>query len=192
LPQFLFPKFSRGIIKMKTGNVLSANLNYNTADEEMLFEQKGVYMVVEKPQDIDTVFLQNRRFVLVEKGFYEVLVNDASSFYIQHKSRYTSVGTPTAYGMTSQVNASTKINTFQSGNQVRSIEFPENVAVSSADVYWVRRNGAFKKFSNERQLYKIFPEKETQLKEYIKKEKLDLKVRDDLIKLGIYCNELLK
>ncbi|MBA4323315.1 MAG: hypothetical protein C0408_10915, partial [Odoribacter sp.] len=91
LPQFLFPKFSKGIVKMKAGNTYSANLNYNIVDEEMIFEQKGLYMTLDQPQDIDTVYFQNRKFVPFEKGFYEVLANGPVPFYIQYKGRYSSV-----------------------------------------------------------------------------------------------------
>ena len=33
---------------MKSGETKSALLNYNTVDEEMLFEQNGNYMVINK------------------------------------------------------------------------------------------------------------------------------------------------
>jgi hypothetical protein len=48
------------------------------------------------------------------------------------------------------------------------------------------------KFSTERQFLKIFPKKGAVLKEYIKKQKLNIKRREDVIKLGAYCNELFR
>jgi hypothetical protein len=67
-------------------------------------------------------------------------------------------------------------------NDVVNTELPPNVDVTPASVNWVRKNDKMERFSSERQLLKIFPEK----------EKLKLKDREDLIKLDIYCNELLK
>ena len=99
LPQFLFPAFAKGIVKMKDGRKLAAVLNYNMVDEEMIFEQNKKYMIVDKPEEIDTVYLQNRRFVFIDKVFYEVVASGKVTLYIQHKSRYTEKGTPTAYGM---------------------------------------------------------------------------------------------
>jgi len=192
LPQFLFPVFTKSIVKMKDGRTLTATMNYNMVDEEMIFEQRGVYMALEKPQDVDTVFLQNRKFVPVEKAFYEVLVKSKVILFIQHKSRYTLAGTTTAYGMKSVTLGSTPVMTAQSGNQVRQIDVPDDVTVSPATVYWVMKDNEMHKFNNEKQFLKIFPENEEKLKEYIKSNKLDIKSREDLIKLGDLCNELIK
>jgi len=192
LPQFLFPKFSGTIIKMKAGNTYSALVNYNIIDEEMIFEQKGNYMALDKPELIDSVFIRNKTFVPVDKAFYEVVVNKPLTFFIQHKSKYAPVASATAYGMTSQVNAPTNVKRIQGGNQVRSLDLPDNVTISPASVNWVRKNGTLEKFTTERQLLKIFSEKEAELKEFFKKEKLDLKITEDVIKIANYCNELYK
>ncbi|MCX6325995.1 MAG: hypothetical protein NT144_05010 [Bacteroidia bacterium] len=191
-PQLLFPGFTRSIIIMKSGKTNSASLNYNTIDEEMVFDQKGVYMVLDKPEEIDTVYLQNLKFIPVEKAFYEVVVNGNISLFIQHKSRYAPVGSNTAYGLTSQTLGPTAVSTVRGGNQVRNLELPDNVKVSPATVYWVRVDNEMHKFTTERQFLKIFPGKENEIKEFFKTSKLDLKSREGLIKLGNYCNEILK
>ncbi|MGC1392564.1 MAG: hypothetical protein WA816_16135 [Bacteroidales bacterium] len=191
-PQLLFPAFTRSILIMKSGQKNSALLNYNTVDEEMVFKQNGIYLVLEKPEDIDTIFMQNCKFVPVGKVFYEVVVKGPVSLYIQHKSHYVPVGTNTAYGLTSQTNGPAGVLTAQTGNQIRSIELPPNMTVSPTTAYWVKRNNEMNKFTNERQFLKIFPEKEKEIKEFIKNSKLDLKLKEDLIKLGNFCNEQVK
>jgi len=192
LPQFLFPKFIKGIVKMKAGNTYSASINYNMVDEEMIFEQKGVYMVLDKPQLIDTVFIQNRCFVPFDKAFYEVVYKGPITFFIQHKAKYTQVPSTTAYGMKSPTNATYAVKSVQGGNQIRHLDVPDNVTVSTSPLYWVRKNNEMEKFNGQRQFIKIFPEKEAELKSFISKENLNVKNREDLIKLGIYCNEILK
>ena len=189
-PQLLFPAFTKGIIIMKSGQTNSALLNYNTVDEEMVFKQNGIYLVLDKPEDVDTILIQNLKFVYVGKAFYEIIVNGSASLYIQHKSRYTSAGTNTAYGLTSQTNGSNSAVMVQAGNQVRNFDLPDNVIVAPAIVYWIKRNGEMSKFTNERQFLKIFPGKENEIKEFIKSSRIDFKVREDLIKLGNFCNGL--
>jgi len=192
LPHFLFPDFTKGIIKMKDGRTLSAVLDYNMVDEEMVFEQKKVYMVLDKPEEIDTVYLQNRRFIPVEKAFYEVIVKGNVSLYIQHKARYVPVSSSTAYGMKSPTAPLTSVLTVSSGNQMRSVELPDNVTISPATVYWVRTGNKMHKFTTEKQFLKIFSGSEDDLKKFIKESKIDLKTREDLIKLGNYFNEVIK
>jgi hypothetical protein len=192
LPQFLFPAFSKSAVKMKAGNEYTADFNYNIVDEEMVFSRNNQYMVPEKPGDIDTIIIGNRKFVPVDKAFYEVLVKGKATMYIQHKGKYTTVGTPTAYGLTSQTNASINVNTVRAGTQFRTLEVPDNVTVSKSPVNWIKINDVMNKFTSERQFLKIFPGKENELKEFIKKSDIDIDSREDLIKLANYCNEILK
>jgi hypothetical protein len=192
LPQFLFPAFSKGMVKMKMGTSYSAVLNYNMVDEEFLFKQKDVYMTLDKPEEIDTISIQGRKFVPVNKVFYEVVVKGKISIYIQQKSHYAPVGSQSAYGITSQTNGPTAVSIVRGGNQVRYLEIPDNVTISSESVNWISINGTLNKFTNGRQFLKNFPEYEDQLKEFIKQNKIDFKVREDLLKLGNYCNELIK
>jgi hypothetical protein len=192
LPQFLFPQFTKSLVKMKDGRKLAATINYNMVDEEMIFDQRGLYMALEKPQEIDTIYVQNRRFVPVEKAFYEVLVNGKVTIFIQHKSRYAPVGSNTAYGLKTQTLGPSSVQSVRVGNQVRQIDVPDNVTISPATVFWARINGTMNKFTNEKQFLKLFPDKEAKLKEFIKNSNLDIKVREDLIKLGNFCNGIIK
>lgn len=191
-PQFLFPGFTKSLVKMKDGRQLTATINYNMVDEEMIFDQKGVYMALDKPQEIDTVYLQNRKFVPVDGAFYEVLTKGEITMFIQHKSKYTQKGTPTAYGMTTKTAGPTKVFSMRVGNQVRQVDLPDNVEVTPATVYWARYNNGMNKFTTERQFLKLFPDLEEKLKGFIKTNKIDVKVREDLIKLGNFCNGIIK
>jgi hypothetical protein len=192
LPQFVFPAFTKGVVKMKSGDNYSALFNYNMVDEEMIFNNKGQYMALENISAVDTIIIGARKFVPAQKVFYEVITKGTLSLYIQHKSKYTDQGTPTAYGMTSKTNSSESFNSLKGGNQIRTLDLPDNVVVTPELVYWAKVNDEMKKFSSERQFLKIFPAKETELKDYIKKNDLDLDKREDLVRLGNYCNEILK
>jgi hypothetical protein len=191
-PQLLFPNFSRGIIMMKSGKTTSAFLDYNTVEEEMLFEQNGNYMVINKPDEIDTISLQNRKFVPVEQAFYEVIVKGHVSLYIQHRNRFTPVGTKTAYGITSPTAGASSVSTVRGQGQSRNLEMPPNVTISPAIVYWVKMDGVMSKFTTERQFIKIFPGMEDKIKGFLKNSKLDLKSREGLLQTGKFCNELYK
>jgi len=48
------------------------------------------------------------------------------------------------------------------------------------------------RFNTEKQLLKMFSEKKIRISDYIDKQKINLKVREDLIKLGNFCNEPVK
>ncbi|MCX6333264.1 MAG: hypothetical protein NT092_03070 [Bacteroidia bacterium] len=188
LPQYLFPSFAKGVIHMKDGRELAAVLNYNMVDQEMVFQQGKYYMVLDKPEEIYSILLQNRRFEYVEKVFYEVVSEGTVTLYIQHKSKYAPVGNTGAYGTKSQTSATINVTTVQGGNQVRFLDVPDNVTISPATVYWAKINGEMEKFTSEKQLLKLFPERETELKEFIKSTGADIKTREGLMQVGNFLN----
>jgi hypothetical protein len=55
MAQFLFPEFSKGIVKMKAGAPISAVMNYNTLTEKVVFEQKGNYLDMINNGNVDTL-----------------------------------------------------------------------------------------------------------------------------------------
>jgi hypothetical protein len=190
LPQFLFSSFEKGLIHMKDGREMTAILNYNMVEEEMVFQQGNQYLVLDKPEEIDTIYLRNRRFVFTDKAFYEVINSGKVILFIQHKSRYTEKGTATAYGMTTKTAATINVTSIQGGNQVRHLELPDNVIVTTANVFWANINGEMRKFTSQNQFIKLFPGSEEKIKEFIKANNIDLKSREGLMNLGNFINSM--
>jgi hypothetical protein len=192
LPQFLFPVFADGVIIMKDASKSEARLNYNMVEEAMISEKDGVYWRSQNPALIDTIYLQNRKFVPVDNAFYEILATGEATFFLENKSNYVSVGEDIGYGAKSHSIDHTELTRFETWSSVATVELPKNVTISKASVNWVRRNGTMQRFNTEKQLLKMFPEKKIQISDYIDKQKINLKVREDLIKLGNFCNEPVK
>jgi hypothetical protein len=149
-------------------------------------------MALEKPEDVDTVYFKNRKFVPFGNAFYEVVSEGNLSLFIQNKGKYVQPGTPTAYGMTSPTAGPSKVLAISSGNQVRQIELPDNVSVTKSNQYWLRTaNGEMHKFTTLRQFIKLFPDKDAEIKEFAKKNNIiTLESRDDITKLGEYIINL--
>jgi hypothetical protein len=190
LPQFLFPNFTPGIIKLKTGEIARAEMNYNTLSGNMTFFKDNVLHDLNKPEVIDTIFIQNRQFVYTENEFFEVIVNAPAVFFIQHKSKISSAGRPGAYGTTSQTSGPTALSKMYGEKKSYNFKLPDEIILTPDPMYWVRINNTMHKFLTVRQFLKIFPGHEDEIKSYIKQNDLSLDKRDDLIKLGIFCNKL--
>ena len=192
LPQFLFPVFADGVIIMKDASKSEARLNYNMVEEAMISEKDGVYWRSQNPALIDTIYLQNRKFVPVDNAFYEILATGEATFFLENKSNYVSVGEDIGYGAKSHSIDHTELTRFETWSSVVTVELPKNVTISKVSVNWVRRNGTMQRFNTEKQLLKMFSEKKIRISDYIDKQKINLKVREDLIKLGNFCNEPVK
>ena len=197
LPHFLFPSFKEGIVIMKDGKIFNTLLNYHMVDERMITELDGIYRYSKDPQHIDTIYLENRAFVPVENAFYEILSGGPVTFFLQNRSNYTPKGTDVGYGAKSRSVGPTQYKRFELVNmqlgelgEVVNIDLPSNVEITPSSAFWVRKNDKFEKFSNEKQFLKIFPEYEPELKAFLKKERINIRSREDMIRLGNYCNEI--
>lgn len=190
LPNFLFPAFSKSIIKLKSGQVNSAVLNYNVIDQEMVFKQSDGYMVISNPQLVDSIYVGSRTFIPFKTGFYELVMTGAVTLFIQHKSELESVGTTTGYGATSQTTNARPARQLYGPIGSVDLSIPDGYKIVDKTEYWLRRGNEMDKFSNRRQFLKIFKDKEKELSQFIDQNSIKFKDINDLVKLFNYCNEL--
>ncbi len=80
LYHYLFPDFAEGKVKQKSGEINKAQLNYNLLTEEMVFEQSGQQMALDKIENIDTVYILDRKFIPAGQVFYEMATNTPGCF----------------------------------------------------------------------------------------------------------------
>ena len=197
LPHFLFPSFKEGLVIMKDGKNFSALLNYHMVDEKIITELNGTYRYSKDPQLMDTIYLENRIFVPVENMFYELLSSGPATFFLQNKSNFTPKGSDIGYGAKPKSVGRTQYSRFELSDlryfgEVAYMDLPPDVDITPASVFWVSKNGKLEKFSTEKQFLKLFPGYEPELKEFIKKENISIKSREDVIMLGNYCNKIIK
>lgn len=196
LPHFLFPAFKQGYIKMKDGEDIAIPLNYNMVEEKLIVDLHGTYRYSKDPKLIDTVFAEHRIFVPYGDVFYEVLSAGPVTFFLQNRSNATPKGIDTGYGSHSQSIGPTKYKRFEltqviyQYGDVAYMDLPQNVEITPASVYWVKMGDNMEKFNSESQFLKLFPDYHSQLKEFIKKNKIKFKKREDIIKLGNYLNTI--
>ena len=161
LPNFLFPEFSKCVIKLKDGQMNSAEINYNLVEQEMVFEQEGSYMVLSNPLLVDTIFVSSRRFVPYKEEFLELVLTGTATLYINHKATAEPLGTATAYGVRSQTASSRTYKQMYGPAGSVSLKIPDDFKIVDATEYLAERNGVKKDFSNKRQFLKIFKDKNT-------------------------------
>jgi len=183
IPQYFFPMFSESDVLLKDKQVLKQVLNYNTISEKMVYVMNGNYYDMMNPSLIDTVYLNNTRFVPVNKMFFEVLMTGDPALFIQHKSGLVTAGNPVGYGGTSQGVSSYYLSKHELSPEFINIQVPPNVKVNPEPVYWLRVNGELKKFENEKEFINMFPGKSKEIKDYIKSAKTKIENRDSLIAL---------
>jgi len=188
LSQYLYKDFSKGVVQFRNGTVTSAMMNYNTLTGRMVFEKSGKLLDLINTETIDTVYLQNTKFIPFNDIFLDVVAESAIPLFIQYKSDLMSPGKSSAYGGTSQTTSSTSYSTVFTDSKTYNINLPEGYRVDKSTVNWVFINGKMQKFLNEKQFLRIFKNREADLKRYIKENSINFKNRSDLIKLLYFSN----
>lgn len=183
LSHYLFPEFAKGVVVMKTGIKNEALMNYNSLTEEMIFDNKGTKLAMSQLEQVDTVLIHGRKFVLVNEKFVEIMYQSKYTLYAQHKCSVKDPGKPSAYGGTSQTSATTSYSSYFSGGQVYELKLPDGFETRPFIDYWLEKDGKANKFLSIRQLPKLFGEKENMAKAYLKNNQVKYEDQESIVEL---------
>lgn len=187
LYHYVFSSFIEGTVKQKSGEVNKALLNYNSLTEEMIFEQSGRQMALDKTENIDTVYIENRKFIPAGNVFYEVATPTPVALFIQHKTTVVPPGGNTGFG-TSQTSAITNITDLKRAGTAYKLKLPDDYKLTSKTVYWVKKNNNYINVKNVKDVQDLFPDKSGAIKDFVKANKINFKNSADVITLILFCN----
>jgi hypothetical protein len=190
MPQYLYEDFSKATIRMKNGQEQTSVLNYNTVTGMMVFIKDDKYYDLINEQMIDTIYMQESKFILVGKVFYEVLVTLPFACFIQHNGNLMSAGKQVGYGGTSQVASTDYITNINLSGGQFNLEIPPDFIVRQSSVYWVRKGTELVSFETEKQYLKLFPNKADQIKTFIKQNRFKLDKPDNLASIIRFTGSL--
>jgi hypothetical protein len=188
VPQFLYPEFTAGTITLKNGTTQSFDLNYNTLSGKMVFKLEGEIYEVVNPGLIDTVFLRDTRFITIGRSYYEVLYEAPVTLFVQYSGKLIPPPKPAGYGGTSQTSSTTVISSLLRSDGAYNMSLPADYEVTIHPVYWVRVNDRINDFINRKQVYDIFPDKKSDIKAFIKDNRIKFDEKADMIELIKFCN----
>lgn len=188
--QFLFSEFSVGVVNMKDNENVILNLNYNIVTEKMVFMQNGQIFDIVNYGAIDTVYIKGAQFIPEGKIFYEVVVNDKTSFFIQHKGSVKNPSKPAAYGGTSEVSSSTYITNLRVGGDVYRKDHKAEVVIYDTPIYRISRGDEMHIVTSRKALLKFFNDKRSDVREYMNKSDFDPEDPGKIRELVEYYNSL--
>ena len=183
LSHYIFPEFVKGTVLMKSGVKNPTMLNYNSLTEEMIFDTNGKKLSIARLEDIDTVYIEDRKFFPINDKFVELIYRNKIELYASHKCSVIYPGKPAAYGGTSQTSATTSYSSLISGGQAYQMKLPDGYTTKPYNIYWLKRDGKMSLFINLRQLSKLFDDKSDRYKKYVKEHKVDYDKEESLVEL---------
>ncbi|MES2279259.1 MAG: hypothetical protein V4592_24720 [Bacteroidota bacterium] len=187
---YIFPEFVKASVLQKGGGVTEASMNYNTLTQEMLFLQGDVKTVLDQ-NNVDTIFLQDRKFIPAGTVYYEKLTDTKIALYIQHFNKMLVRGKNP--DLDEQANNTITAaqgfkNAFTSSSKYDA-KLSDGYTLEPHSTFWLQKGKSFNKISDLKGILKLFPpNKEQSVNAYIKDNKLDITQPADLAKLIVFCN----
>lgn len=175
ISHYLLPEFRDGVVLMRDGRRNPAKLNYNAASEEMVFLQNEQKLAIAEPSlsQVDTVFLHDRKFVVHNRKFMELLHQDDFTLLAYYKCKVIPPGKPSAYGGTSQTSSVDSYSSWAAGGRVYDLKLPDDFEVKPFNIYYLRDGDEWKEWRTMRQLKNHFKKDKEQLDQYLKEPKVD-------------------
>ena len=185
LRHYLFPEFVMGKVLMKNGTEYKTLINYNSLTEEMVYENNGKKLAIGKDaiDKIDTIFVNNRKFVSLNKTFVELVSHSTYDLFVEHKCKIKDPGKSAGYGGKSETTAITSYSSFYSGGLLYNLNLPEGYEVKPYVYYWIKKNGEFKHIENMQQLKKYYPDKKALFKSFVKEHNIKFNIPENIVQL---------
>ena len=182
---YVFNEFVKSTVLQRNGAKVSASLNYNTITEEMMFEQNGSRIVMDKGET-DTIYLQNRRFIPAKDVYMEKLTNTPAALYVQHKNK--------AVAAAKGEKANEVLSDIYKKKSVEKVDpyaltLPGSFRLLNDSKYWLQRGKDFISLSNLKKIPSLFPGKEAEITKFIAENKISPASEEDMIKLVKFCNQ---
>ncbi|GAB3919796.1 hypothetical protein [Mucilaginibacter myungsuensis] len=190
---YVFPQFVKATVLQKGGGSTDGTLNYNTFTQEMMFMQGSEKAVLEM-DNVDTIYLEKKKFVPVGKLYYEKLTDTKIPLYVQHlnkkqlrkdKAEFDKV----TDNMNSGLTAANGFVKAKEGAGEYDMLLPEQYMLQSQSTFWLQNGKNFVRADSQKNIAKAFPGKEKAIADYIKENNIDLKKLEDMAKLIVFCNK---
>ncbi|MEO5681646.1 MAG: hypothetical protein ABIQ88_03340 [Chitinophagaceae bacterium] len=184
LSHYVLDGFVKGRVQQKNGSMDAAMLNYNVLSGEIIFESApGQYLALANPEKVDTVFIQDRKFIPVNDKFFEVLTMVAYPLLLEYTCTVKEPGSDVGYGMTSVTTASTAVKALIQGGGAYSLHLPDGYRIIPGYNYWLYKDGKYQKANNAKQMIVALPEKRESINEWVKTNNTNFTKRGDITEL---------
>lgn len=175
--QFLNPDWQAGNVILADSSIIdNLELRYNLAAKEIHFLKDNEIYAIALNNKISRITIGNKSFLYTgfknedirDGDFFEIIVDDTCKLLLRRTAKFVKAQKAEAYKQ------------------------PEPAKYEIREAYYLKRgkNPAFYIKTRKKYILNKLSDKETQLKKYIKSEKLRLSRRGDLIKLIIYYNNI--
>lgn len=174
---FLFEDFTEASIMLRGGSVSKVKFNFDSEGQKIYYMQGDVVMEMTNCYLIDTIKVRDRRFVWKDSRLCERLLIDGHEVLINWHVTESYVGKEGAMGLTTQGKAETYYvpglnSKYSLETRGKYKDETEVWKTKSDNTYYFTLQGKDCKVRRPKEIYKLFPQYEDELKDFIRKNNL--------------------
>ncbi len=186
---YKYKSFPDGKIIFKDSSISEEKLNYNRVLGEIHFiNSKGDTLQLAHPETMSLIIIGVDTFYYFEKGFAQLLTHYGKTDLAAKKTlKYIGKEKKGAYGTYSAVASISSYDSFTADNQITNLLVAdENLIFKYVNSYLLVDAYRNSVPANKKNFYKLFSNKEQQLKNYFQKNKVNFQREGDLKKILVF------
>jgi hypothetical protein len=187
--QFLFIEYLNADIKLKNGEFVNTDINYNLLFQQIWYEDNNQYFIVKEPNLIEYIELENYKYLVINSIIYEIIAHSNKHKVLKHQkiNHEPHKKNNGPYGTSTYTTAQRNVTSFiTQPSGVNKIKSNSDLAVDIITNYYILDNDDNIYDLSKRKLCHLFENKEESIKKYFKKNKISLKNENEIIELFKY------
>jgi hypothetical protein len=186
--RYLYHEFIPGKVVFKNGTSNNIKLNYYYLTSEIQFLQGSDTMYISKTKEVLYVVAPDTFYY--DNGYIEVISSGKIKVGLKQYVKIKDILKEGALGTMNRVSSIDTYSTLWADGNSHGLIPNENIEVQMTLEYYISKaSNDFIMFTRKNSI-QLFPEKEDEIKTYIKAHKIDFDSRDDLLKFADYLGTL--
>lgn len=192
---YILSSFSQGSILLKDGTKQTGILNFNALSKNFALKKDNEIVGLSQSviNNIDTVYVANRKFFRKDNTFYEFLLKSNIELYVEYTCDLsTATEGRNGYGSSSQTASTTTLISIENQGNLYALELPEIYKATLDINYWLNKDNILTKLKTVNQLKRVYTSRKKEIKAYRKTNIVDFKNPLSMLKLVKYLESLNK
>lgn len=179
--RYLYPDFTEGKGIFKNGRIIPRLFNYNLLSCEMEFIQSKDTLIIAKKGELNSIVVAKDTFYYHD-AYLQMIRNGQFSVYLKRGIVIRDIRKQGAMGTVNRSSASDSYNFVLIGQRSFDLKPAEDIVLQKKLEYFYSTSGNDFIHFSRKNIVKILPGKEDDIKNYIKSNKIDFESREDLLK----------
>lgn len=189
--RYQYPAFTKGRITLNDGRSNTCLFNLNLLSGEMEFIQGNDTLFIAEKKDLNTIVIAKDTFYY-HNAYQQLIRNGKLKVYESQRIGVMDILKKGAMGTINRSAASESYSYFTADKNSYAMKIEEDIVLrKTAEFYYSLPGKEFIPF-NRKNAGKILPEKDNEIKEYLKTNEIDFRSKSDILKLTDFVSSLQK